>query len=286
MCGSSIEKHKVLGKRLNTSQGRHPSKKTGIATTIMRCNICGLVYPQPLPIPANLQDHYDLPPSDYWTEEDMNSDFKILIPELERMKEIIHYQPGMRSLDIGAGRGTYMKACENIGFEAWGCEPSESFYHRLIKEVGISPDRLQMGKVEDIEFHENHFHYISMIAVLEHLPDPSLALNRAMRWLKPGGVMCVEVPSSGWLISKIFNFYYRMNFLNYTSHLSPMHPPYHLYEFGLESFLRHASIHGFSVHSCKYFVCETFMPKFLDRPLKSIMRKTKTGMDLYLYLQK
>ena len=34
MCGSSTDLHKILGKRLNESQGKNPKNKVGITTTV------------------------------------------------------------------------------------------------------------------------------------------------------------------------------------------------------------------------------------------------------------
>ena len=64
MCGSSS--FKILGKRLNSAQGKDPYNKTGITTTIVKCKSCDLIYSNPLPIPASIQDHYNIPPEEYW----------------------------------------------------------------------------------------------------------------------------------------------------------------------------------------------------------------------------
>ena len=58
MCGSLAGNHKILGKRLNQSQGKNPQKKTGITTTICKCTTCGLIYSNPQPVPLDIQDHY------------------------------------------------------------------------------------------------------------------------------------------------------------------------------------------------------------------------------------
>ncbi len=61
-CNTTSENFKILGKRLNASQGRNPSQKTGITTTIVKCKKCGLIFPNPIPIPISLQDHYGVSP--------------------------------------------------------------------------------------------------------------------------------------------------------------------------------------------------------------------------------
>lgn len=67
MCGSPVgsERHRVLGRRLNCSQGMDPKSRIAIGTTVMKCRSCGLVYADPMPVPADLQEHYGLPAEEY-----------------------------------------------------------------------------------------------------------------------------------------------------------------------------------------------------------------------------
>jgi hypothetical protein len=67
MCDDLTKKHKIIGQRLNTSQGLRPKAKKGISVTIHRCNNCGLIYSNPQPIPFDISDHYEIPPESYWS---------------------------------------------------------------------------------------------------------------------------------------------------------------------------------------------------------------------------
>src|SRR5206468_2481748 len=123
--------------------------------------------------------------------------------------------------------------------------PSEPFYERAIQNV--PPDRVQMATVEEAEFAPESFDFITFGAVLEHLYSPRQALDRAMGWLKPGGIIHAEVPSADYFIAKLFNAYFRLRGTNFVTHLSPMHAPFHLYEFTPKSFQRYkmAELHHF-----------------------------------------
>lgn len=68
MCGDSVENHKLIGRRLNNSQGFNPKNKKGIATTIFKCTNCNLIYSNPQPIPNSINDHYGVPPESYWVD--------------------------------------------------------------------------------------------------------------------------------------------------------------------------------------------------------------------------
>ena len=282
MCGST--RFRRLGKRLNGPQGLHPLRKSGITTTVMKCRNCGLIFSDPMPLPLHFSDHYGIPPEDYWKEEYFAVDVNSYAASLETYKGYIRNEGPLRSLDIGAGLGKYMLACSAAGFEAWGCEASEPFRQRAIEKMNIPPEQLVLGQVEEIDFPEAHFDYISFKAVLEHLSDPSAMLAKARLWLKPGGVIMIAGPSANWLISRMINTYYQMRLWDFTSHISPMHQPFHLYEFSLKSFVENAGRNQFRILYHHYDVCDTYMPRIMRSPMRSLMKATNSGMDLTVLL--
>jgi 2-polyprenyl-3-methyl-5-hydroxy-6-metoxy-1,4-benzoquinol methylase len=286
MCGASTDRHKVIGKRLNKSQGKNPRSVTGIATTVCRCKNCGLIFSNPQPIPFDLQDHYGIPPEEYWKDIYFTVSDTYFKSEIDQLKKLTSFRPGMRSLDIGAGIGKQMIALSNAGFDAYGFEPSKPFYERALAKMNLSADKLKLGMIEEMEYPEAYFDFISFGAVLEHLYYPGESIQKAMKWLKPNGIIHIEVPSSGWLISKMVNFYYRLIGTDYVTNISPMLPPYHLYEFGLRSFQAHAQRHDYKIVHYEYYVCQTFMPKLFDYVLVPYMQWTNTGMQLCVWLKK
>lgn len=286
MCGSKTDKHKILGKRLNGSQGKSPKNKIGITTTIVKCTNCGLIYSNPQPVPFDIQDHYGVPPESYWKENYFTVNDNYFQGEIERLKALLDFKNGMKSLDIGAGLGKQMIALSKAGFDTYGFEPSKQFHERAISKMGINPDKLKLGMIEEVEYSENQFDFISFGAVLEHLYDPSDSILKALNWLKPNGIIHIEVPSSDWLIGKIINLFYKLKRTDYVGNLSPMHEPFHLHEFSLKSFEEHARQHAYELAFHEYYVCQTFMPKIADYILKPYMRFTNTGMQLCIWLRK
>lgn len=287
MCGDPSERHKVLGLRLNVSQGLRPGSKSGIAVGVKRCSNCDLVYASPMPIPNNVQDHYGIPPENYWQPSYFNWDPAYFSREIERLKQLIQIKPGMKALDIGAGLGKCMISLEKAGFDAYGFEPSKPFHERAISKMGISTQKLKMQMLEEVEYDEASFDFITFGAVFEHVYHPASCLEKALKWLKPNGVIHMEVPSSNYLISKVINFYYRMMGTNYVTNISPMHEPFHLYEFGLKSFEQLGKRLDFKIDFSEYFVCDVFfLPKIMHGPLQWVMKKSNTGMQLSIYLRK
>jgi SAM-dependent methyltransferase len=286
MCGAPASEHRMLGMRLNRSQGRRPSANPGIAVGVMKCERCDLIFANPLPIPADIADHYGLPPEDYWLPEYFQVDPAYFAGEIATARRLLPHREGMKALDIGAGLGKAMKALEAAGFDAWGIEPSPSFRAAAVKRMGLDPDRLCPCPMEEADF-PPHFDFITFGAVLEHLYHPADAIERALGWLAPGGVIQIEVPSSSHLLARFLNLYFRIAGTNYVTHISPMHPPFHLYEFGLKSFLAHGRRAGYRLVEHEFHQNEVLflpVPRFLHRPLSSWMRRRKQGMQLTVWL--
>ena len=286
MCGSSTSKHKILGKRLNQPQGKNPRNKQGITTTVCKCTACDLIYANPQPIPFDIQDHYGIPPEIYWTKEYNVIHDNYHLPEIKILKKLIDFKEGMKSLDIGAGVGKLMVALSRVGFDAYGIEPSISFYEKAIELNKISINKLKLAMIENADYPENYFDHISFATVLEHVYDPSDSIIRAMKWLKPNGIMYIEIPSSAWLVSKIINLYYFVTGTDYVGNISPMHAPFHLYEFGLNSFKEHSKSNNYEIAHHEYYVCDTYMPKIVDYIIKPYMKRTNKGMILSVWLRK
>ena len=65
-----------------------------------------------------------------------------------------------------------------------------------------------------------------------------------------------------------------------------MYEPFHLYEFSLKSFIEDGKINNYEVVNHTHAIRETFLRKLLNPILKTIMKQTNTGMEIYLLLQK
>lgn len=288
MCGAPASKARVLGRRMNRSQGIRPVNRVGICTTVMKCQACDLVFSNPLPVPANLSQHYGMPAESYWTESYFVPKEDYFLGEIGRFMTLSGTATcsGKRALDIGAGVGNCMRALERAGFEAFGIEPSRHFHERALNAMGIAPGNLQCDRLEDARFANDSFDFVTFGAVLEHLYDPSSSIAKALAWVKPGGLIHIEVPSSKWLTNRISNLVYALQGLDYVANLSPMHNPFHLYEFGLRSFEANSSFNGYAIAHHEYIVCRTYLPRAVDFIARPLMAATDTGMQLAVWLRK
>lgn len=266
-----------------------PVKLTGTSTTVQRCRGCGLVFSNPMPVPKDLGAHYDVPVGDYWRgQADTAQPNRYFSGQIARFRDLWPGDGGSApvALDIGAGMGKAMVSMGHAGFEAHGIEPSPSFHEFAVTRTGLSPDRVRLAGVEDADFTAGSFDFVTFGAVLEHLPQPAEALRKALDWARPDGLVHVEVPSSDWLMARLVDAAYRVQGLDYTCHLSPMHTPYHLYEFTTESFDAFAAQAGCEIAFRHFYVGATYAPRWLDPLLKRVMSATGTGMQLEVWLRK
>lgn len=284
MCNAPANSFKILGRRMNRSQGLNPKKFSSLITTIQKCRKCGLIFSNPLPVPIDINDHYNVSPTEYWPDGYFQPDHAGIKAVIE--KAVLYAGPGGKVLDVGIGVGFAMKAMLDAGLDVKGIEPSEQFYNYAIEKNKIPKERIVLTQIENAKFEKDSFDYINFGAVLEHLYSPSEALELALQWVKPGGKIEIEVPSSDWLVSKLFNTFYKMTFQPFVSNISPMHSPYHLYEFSLKSFEENGKLNNYNVLRHHYYVGATFLPKLIDKPISYLMDKTKTGMQLIVVLEK
>lgn len=287
MCGTSARTAKRLGRRLNQHQGLRPGNKLGITTSVQRCRRCGLVFANPLPIPQTLSAHYDVAPGEYFSPRlwSLVQEQTFFAEQIRRFFELWTGQARPRALDVGAGVGASMSSLERAGFETYGLEPSASFRDFAISHSNISPDRLNLASIQNASYKHGSFDFITFGAVLEHLPDPAAALVKALEWLAPHGLIHLEVPSPGWLLARLIDWAYGAQRLDYTTHLSPLHPPYHLFEFTVESFTVHGYSAGYEVASHKCVPVTMYTPRWLAPALLNIMRATNTGLQLEVWLR-
>jgi 2-polyprenyl-3-methyl-5-hydroxy-6-metoxy-1,4-benzoquinol methylase len=253
----------------------------------MKCRSCGLIYANPQPIPFDIQDHYGIPPDSYWRSEEFDISDSYFLKEIKEAKKLINFKHGMKALDVGAGLGKCMLAMDKEGFDAYGLEPSLPFYERMISKMGIDSSKVKLVTVEDAVYTDSSFDFITYGAVFEHLYNPAQNLEKTLKWLKPGGVIHLEVPSSNWLLAKFINAYYKVTGKHYVTNLSPMHVPFHLYEFSLKSFELAGKRFGFSIIDSRFEICALYgIPKFFQPMFRKYMELTKTGMQLTVYLKK
>jgi SAM-dependent methyltransferase len=110
---------------------------------------------------------------------------------------------GKKLLEIGSGYGTnlatWIKKYEMDGFgtelDAEGFGDSYVGSRLLFEANGLDPERIIRVTDDSLPFSDSSFDVVYSGNVLEHTLDPSKVLTEAVRVLRPGGFLHIEVPN-------------------------------------------------------------------------------------------
>jgi 2-polyprenyl-3-methyl-5-hydroxy-6-metoxy-1,4-benzoquinol methylase len=181
---------------------------------VVRCANCGLVRTDPAPTERTLSSYY--PPSYccFAAEPSPAGGWYGALRWIVRLPFRLRYgspdalppppAPGAKVLDIGCGTGVLLKRLASLGWEPWGLEPDADTAATAARLLALDESRIVPSRVEEARLPANTFDLITMSHVLEHLPDPLQALERARQWLRPGASIRIWVPNVASLESRLF----------------------------------------------------------------------------------
>ncbi len=178
------------------------------------CSRCGLVWSDPLPHNPRefYEKEYRLCYKGTFTPKPKHI-FRAGRVALSRYAAIRDVLPKAGAvLDVGAGGGEFLYLLRKAGYAAQGIEPNVGYAGYAAREYGLD---IWNGFVQDAAFPDNAFDAVTIWHVLEHAEDPFRVLVKLHSFLKPGGLLVVEVPnveavcqspSSTFHEAHIFNF--------------------------------------------------------------------------------
>lgn len=174
---------------------------------MVRCRQCGLLYLNPRPSLAELQNYY--PTDDYipYTVaiEDEPSPFKRLdrrygIHKRCRAVTTQFRQPG-RMLDVGCATGVFLDGMRQRGWETYGVEINPEVAQYARQRLGLN---VFASELSDTDFAAGFFDLVTLWDVLEHVYDPRQTLQEIARVLRPGGLLVLSLPSLGSFEARLF----------------------------------------------------------------------------------
>lgn len=145
-------------------------------------------------------------------------------------------------LDIGCGKGEFLRVAKENGWEVFGLEPTQSRAEMARKNYGL---RVVNAPLDHSLFKPESFDAVTLWHVFEHLPSPREALEIVHDCLKPEGVLLIAIPNiDSWqaMIGKERWFH--------------LEAPRHLFHYSPDTITQLLQEHGFIVKKIGHFFFE------------------------------
>lgn len=200
--------------------------------SLYRCPSCKLLFVHPVPATDLVygEDYFSGAEQGHGYV-DYDRDKKPMIPVFEEyLRRVIALRPSRGALlDVGAATGFFVEIAQRMGFKACGVELS-AYAAQVGRNKGLDVITGTLADVHEV------FDAITMLDVIEHVPDPRAELMRAYTRLRGGGVLVINTPDIG-------SFYARL--MGARWHL--IVPPEHVYYFTRKNFSALLEECGFAV---------------------------------------
>lgn len=162
-----------------------------------------------------------------------------LLSFLDR-KKLLYFKPdeiaSKKLLEIGCGKGNFLEAAKDNGFQVYGIEPSPRSFSFASIRLGSRVSSIKFEEIEKIVEFPKEYDYVMLWHVLEHLNEPGAVLSQIKRLLAINGKVVIAVPN-------LASFQARFGKADWY-HLDP---PRHVHHFTPESFKILAGENGFIV---------------------------------------
>lgn len=158
------------------------------------CQACGLVWSDPRPHDARqfYEAEYRLAYKNTYSPKPKHvvRAGKVALSRFGKIAQLLSSQKTV--LDVGTGGGEFAYLLQSLGHVVNGIEPNRGYADHSIQQYGLT---VRVGFVQDATFDPASFDIVTIWHVLEHTEDPGFILARLRSWLKPDGVLVVEVPN-------------------------------------------------------------------------------------------
>ena len=223
------------------------------ALAVVRSPGCGLEWQRPFPSPERLRELYAGDYFQRWGARDpaalarvramKHASYRDLLRELARLR------PGGRLLDLGCAMGFLLEVSEQAGFQGWGLDLNPEAVRAAKQQFG---DRVAEGELDASAFPGVSFDVVTLIDVLEHVPDPASLLAAVHRRLLPGGVLAAVLPNAASLTRRLLGRRW------------PHYAPEHLFYWTPAALGHQLAAVGFEVREIRTGIRKTYTAEYLS----------------------
>jgi 2-polyprenyl-3-methyl-5-hydroxy-6-metoxy-1,4-benzoquinol methylase len=169
-----------------------------------RCRNCGSLFLESVPPAAELAELYGGPryfrnpefgAGSYHGYLDYEADREHIVGKFDAILARIETQidPG-RLLDVGCGPGAMLSAATARGWQAEGIDLNPWAVEEAADRHGLDA---RLGSLPDPRLPSERFDVVTMMDLIEHVPDPSELLAEVARILEAGGMIAILTPDAG-----------------------------------------------------------------------------------------
>jgi len=174
------------------------------ASAFVRCPSCRSLWQTPFPDDARLAEIYGAGYLERWGIAGDEA-----LSEVRAMKEasarsflgrVARHRRGGALLDVGCALGFLLGEAKRAGYEPYGLDRNASAITQAQAEFGT---RVQAVELDAEPFPGVSFAVVTLVDVLEHVPDPGALLAAVGARLEPGGVLALLLPNAGSLMARV-----------------------------------------------------------------------------------
>ncbi len=206
---------------------------------IVQCDYCQLYYVSPK-IDFSSDQWSELYNSEYFSNQSnwlVKKRRKELAERFGKARSLIENKSQkLRYLDVGAGEGKGLLEANKRGWEATGIDIVDN----RLQEAKLSGIKFIKSNLLESDLPENHFDFIYVDSVVEHVLNPFEYLSKIKKLLSKGGVIYIGVPNEDCLFNSVRKLAFKVaGKKNESEKIKPFDSPYHVI--------------GFNKYSLKYF---------------------------------
>jgi SAM-dependent methyltransferase len=183
---------------------------------LLECRRCSFVWLENMPALEEMPYHYG---TDYHRAVTASGEIKLLKRWRPTRDRVLKMGRGGSLLDVGCSSGGFLRTLQDGPWKLHGLEISPDEAQRAMASSGAE---VFVGTVLDAPFAPQSFDVITAFHFLEHAHKLKEVVARMREWLKPGGIIYIQVPNIQGLEAQIFkSYWYGLELPRHLSHFSP-----------------------------------------------------------------
>jgi 2-polyprenyl-3-methyl-5-hydroxy-6-metoxy-1,4-benzoquinol methylase len=188
---------------------------------IVKCEQCGYVISSGAANNITLYESGSYDEKEKFWHKWVRGIFQIL--EVNKAAYLEKYlNPTSSVFEIGVGKGNFLSALRDKGYQIAGIEPSRRSFAVASQKLGGSIVNCKIEEISSYESINKKYNAIVLWHVLEHLQNPFEIIERLKEHLLQGGILMIGVPNFDSFQSRFGkNDWYHLDPSRHMSHFTP-----------------------------------------------------------------